>query len=160
MRLSHHLRQPQLTQNRKCGIFGHHLATHAIRYHRRGKHLMNSALMQAKAALVKLERERQETVVKLENLKTDLRQMGEPTADETDIDAYEREKTLALVHGLERKLDSLDRAIHLAQNGTYGICEQCGERIDPARLEILPHATLCLRCQRLFEQRNRRAFAT
>jgi len=121
---------------------------------------MNTALMQTKAALDKLERERQETLAKLENLKTDLRQMGEPTADETDIDAYEREKTLALVHGQQRKLDSLDRAIRLAQNGAYGICEQCGERIDPARLEILPQATLCLRCQRQFEQRNRRAFAT
>jgi len=53
----------------------------------------------------------------------------------------------------------MDRAIRLAQNGAYGICEQCGERIDPARLEILPQATLCLRCQRKFEQRNRRAFA-
>lgn len=121
---------------------------------------MNSALMQAKAALVKLERERQETVVKLENLKTDLRQMGEPTADETDIDAYEREKTLALAHSLEHKLNLLDRAIHLAQNGGYGICEQCGERIDPARLEILPQATLCLRCQRKFEHRNRRVYAS
>jgi len=119
---------------------------------------MNTALTQSKAALDKLERERAETLEKVEKLRTDLRRMGEPTADETDIDAYEREKTLALVHSLERKLDSLDRAIHLAQNGTYGICEQCGERIDPARLEILPQATLCLRCQRQFEQRNRRAF--
>jgi len=121
---------------------------------------MNTALTHSKAALDKLERERTETLEKLDNLRTDLRQMGEPTADETDTDTYEREKTLALVHGLERKLESLDRAIRLAQNGGYGICEKCGERIDPARLEILPHATLCLRCQRLFEQRNRRAFAT
>jgi len=134
------------------------LAAHAILYQARGKHPMNTALMQSKAALDKLERERIETLEKVENLRNDLRQMGEPTADETDIDAYEREKILALAHGLERKLESLDRAIHLAQNGAYGICEQCGERIDPARLEILPQATMCLRCQRQFEQRNRRVF--
>ena len=121
---------------------------------------MNSGPTRTKAALDKLDRERQETLAKLHNLRTDLRQMGEPSADETDIDAYEREKTLALVHSLQHKLDSLDRAIHLAQNGGYGICQQCGERIDPARLEILPQATLCLRCQRQFEHRNRRAFAT
>ena len=120
---------------------------------------MNTALTHSKAALDKLERERGETLEKLENLRMDLRRMGEPTADEADIDAYEREKTLALVHGLERKLESLERAMHLARNGAYGICEQCGERIDPARLEILPQATLCLRCQRQFEQRSRRAFA-
>ncbi|MBN1135003.1 MAG: TraR/DksA C4-type zinc finger protein [Anaerolineae bacterium] len=121
---------------------------------------MNTALTQSKAALGKLERERTETLEEVQNLRMDLRRMGEPTADETDIDAYEREKTLALMQSLERKLESLDRAIHLAQNGAYGICEQCGERIDPARLEILPHATLCLRCQRQFEQRNRRILAT
>jgi DnaK suppressor protein len=120
---------------------------------------MNTALTHTKAVLDKLERERTETLEKVKNLRTDLRQMGEPTADETDIAAYEREKTLALVHSLERKLESLDRAIQLAQKGSYGICEQCGERIDPARLEILPQATLCLRCQRQFEQRNKRVLA-
>jgi len=136
-------------------------ATQAIAdHHTRGKHRMNTALTHTKAALDKLERERTETLEKVENLRTDLRRMGEPTADEADIDAYEREKTLALVQGLERKLQSLDRAIRLAQNGAYGICEQCGERIDPARLEILPQATLCLRCQRQFEKRNRRILAT
>jgi len=138
----------------------HHLATHAIFYHTRGKQAMNSGPTRTKAALDKLDRERQETLAKLHNLRTDLRQMGEPSADETDIDAYEREKTLALAHSLEHKLDLLDRAIHLAQNGGYGICEQCGERIDPARLEILPQATLCLRCQRKFEHRNRRVYAS
>lgn len=120
---------------------------------------MDIALVHSKTALEKLERERSGTLEKVENLRADLRRMGEPATDETDIDTYEREKTLALVQSLERKLESLDRAIHLAQNGAYGICEQCGERIDPARLEILPQATLCLRCQRLFEQRNRRALA-
>jgi DnaK suppressor protein len=30
--------------------------------------------------------------------------------------------------------------------GDYGICEICGQVIDPARLEILPHTTLCVRC--------------
>jgi DnaK suppressor protein len=107
-------------------------------------------------AIDKLRQERRETEEKIEHLRADLRYMGEPTADDTDIDAYEREKTLALVQGLERKLESLDRAILMAQRGTYGYCEKCGARIDPARLEILPHATLCLKCQRDFERRNRR----
>jgi len=107
-------------------------------------------------AIDKLRQERRETEEKIDHLRMDLRHMGEPTADETDIDAYEREKTLALVQSMERKLESLDRAILIAQRGTYGICEQCGTRIDPARLDILPHATLCLKCQRDFERRNRR----
>jgi RNA polymerase-binding transcription factor DksA len=44
----------------------------------------------------------------------------------------------------------------LAKQGKYGICESCGERIDPARLEILPEATLCLNCQRELERTRRR----
>jgi RNA polymerase-binding transcription factor DksA len=108
-------------------------------------------------AVDKLRRERRETEEEIDHLRADLRQMGEPDADENDLDAYEREKTLALVQSLQRKLESLDRAILMAQRGTYGICETCGTRIDPARLEILPHATLCLKCQRDFERRNRRA---
>jgi DnaK suppressor protein len=117
---------------------------------------METATTYTKSALDRLEQERKETVEKLEHLRMDLRRMGEPTADEADVDAYEREKTLALVHSLERKLESLDRAIQLAQKGTYGFCETCGTRIDPGRLEILPQATLCLKCQREFERRSRR----
>jgi len=32
--------------------------------------------------------------------------------------------------------------------GTYGLCERCGNPIEPARLEALPHALLCLTCKR------------
>jgi RNA polymerase-binding transcription factor DksA len=82
--------------------------------------------------------------------------MAEPSADEADVDAYEREKTWALVQRLERKLESIDHALRLAQAGTYGVCEGCGSRIDPARLEILPEATLCLECQRKLERQSKR----
>jgi DnaK suppressor protein len=117
---------------------------------------MEVVATRVQANRAKLEAVREETVEKLEHLRLDLRNMAEPTADEADSDAYEREKTLALVQSLQRKLESIDRAIHLAQQGTYGICEGCGDRIDPARLEILPQATLCLKCQRDFERKNRR----
>jgi RNA polymerase-binding protein DksA len=106
--------------------------------------------------LAKLETERQEILEKLEHLREDLRSLAEPSADEADVDAYEREKIWALMQSLQRKLESTERAIEAAHKGTYGLCENCGERIDPARLEILPQATLCLKCQREFERRNRR----
>ena len=104
----------------------------------------------------RLESMRQETVAEIEHKRTDLRSMAEPSADEADINAYEREKTLALVLRLNRKLESVDHALHIAMNGTYGICETCGNRITPARLEILPEATLCLECQRQVERQNKR----
>lgn len=115
-----------------------------------------AATMTNQFAIDKLKLEQRETQEEIEHLRADLRQLGEPTADENDIDAPEREKTLAIVHRLEHKLESLERALQMAQRGTYGLCEQCGARIDPARLEILPHATLCLKCQRDYERRHRR----
>ena len=117
---------------------------------------MKTTTTQSQVEIERLELVRSEIREDMEHLRVDLRNMAEPSADEADLDAYEREKTLALIHTLERKLDSIDHALRLARNGTYGTCESCGERIDPARLEILPEATLCLNCQRQKERRNKR----
>jgi DnaK suppressor protein len=40
--------------------------------------------------------------------------------------------------------------------GNYGICERCGQQIDPARLEALPDTTLCLKCKQEIERLARR----
>jgi RNA polymerase-binding protein DksA len=117
---------------------------------------MEGTATQVQTDIERLEIMRQEIVVEIEHLRTDLRNMAEPSADEADIDAYEREKTWALVQRLQRKVESVDHALKMAKNGTYGICESCGDRITPARLEILPEATLCLECQRQKERQHKR----
>ena len=118
---------------------------------------MEPTLAQSQTEVARLEQIRQDLLEDLEHLRADLRNMAEPSADEADVDAYEREKTWALVQSLQYKLESIERAIQLAASGTYGICQSCGQRIDPARLEILPETTLCLACQRDYERRSRRA---
>jgi DnaK suppressor protein len=117
---------------------------------------MEGVAARVQSEVSRLETERQEILEKLEHLQEDLRSLAEPSADEADVDAYEREKIWALIQSQHRKLESTERALESARKGTYGICENCGERIDPARLEILPQATLCLKCQREFERRSRR----
>jgi RNA polymerase-binding protein DksA len=117
---------------------------------------MEGTATQVQTDIERLEAMRQEIVVEIEHLRVDLRNTAEPSADEADIDTYEREKTFALVQRLQRKLESVDHALRMARNGTYGICETCGDRITPARLEILPEATLCLECQRQAERQHRR----
>ena len=117
---------------------------------------MTGTLEQQELDIVKLRETRDELLEDIESLRRDLRAMAEPSADEADVDAYEREKTWALIQRLQAKRESVERAILAAERGTYGICESCGEAIDPARLEILPEATLCLECQRQFERRVRR----
>ena len=50
--------------------------------------------------------------------------------------------------GRERKLlKKIDDAIEKIDNGTYGICESCGEEINIRRLEARPVTTMCIECK-------------
>jgi len=100
----------------------------------------------------KLQEERAETLADLDCLREYLRGEVDADAEEADPDIYEREKTLALIRTLENKLGSIEQALRLAEKGTYGICERCGEKIDPARLKALPHTTLCVDCKSQMER--------
>jgi len=45
----------------------------------------------------------------------------------------------------------IQEALRRKQEGTYGICANCGHKIPKARLDARPEATLCIDCQRLQE---------
>jgi DnaK suppressor protein len=104
----------------------------------------------------KLRQEIAETRAEIDRLRGYLKIEVDPSADEGDPDFYEREKNLALVQSLEHKVESLEWALRLAEQGIYGTCERCGQRIDPARLEIMPEATLCVECKTELERGARR----
>jgi DnaK suppressor protein len=55
-------------------------------------------------------------------------------------DTFEREKDLAILEGLETELAEVEAALRRLDDGTYGIDEVTGERIDPDRLEARPEA--------------------
>jgi RNA polymerase-binding transcription factor DksA len=55
-------------------------------------------------------------------------------------ETFEREKDLAILEGLETELAEVEAALRRLDEGTYGVDEVTGERIDPARLEALPNA--------------------
>jgi len=40
----------------------------------------------------------------------------------------------------------IQAALERIANGTYGICEGCGEEITAARLQVIPEATRCVNC--------------
>ncbi len=42
----------------------------------------------------------------------------------------------------------IDAALQRIDNGTFGICLQCGEEINPKRLEVDPTAHVCIECAR------------
>ncbi len=80
---------------------------------------------------------------------------GEDSVDAA-ADIYEREKTLAIIQTLENKLLGIEHALRAAEKGSYGICEVCGQPIDPERLDAVPHTTTCVKCQAKLERRPRR----
>jgi DnaK suppressor protein len=59
----------------------------------------------------------------------------------------EMEKRLALENRLNNLLLEVERALQKLETGSYGKCDSCGITIDPARMEALPQAILCLDCR-------------
>jgi RNA polymerase-binding protein DksA len=62
-------------------------------------------------------------------------------------DAMEREKAFLFASAEGRLLYSINQALRRLYRNEYGICESCGKEIGKARLEAVPHATLCVACQ-------------
>jgi DnaK suppressor protein len=71
---------------------------------------------------------------------------GNHMADDA-TEAYEQAKELALHQNAKHLLSQVTEALQRFEDGTYGLCTLCGAEIDPARIEALPYATLCLHCQ-------------
>ncbi len=103
----------------------------------------------------RLKAERNQIVTQIRHLQDSVRSEVERDLEEGDPALYEREKNLALLQNLERELGAVEYALSLAEKGVYGICENCGERIDPARLKAIPQATLCLKCKTEMERKKR-----
>jgi len=67
--------------------------------------------------------------------------------EEEAAETVELEKRMSLEKRLKEQLAEVEKALHKFENGTYGLCENCGQPIDPARLEALPEAMLCMKCK-------------
>jgi RNA polymerase-binding transcription factor len=82
---------------------------------------------------------------------------GDVSFDEDSVDAgsftSEREKDLSIAQNARDLLDKMTKALQKIDDGTYGICESCGKRIDAARVKALPHVLLCLSCKKAEERR-------
>ena len=68
--------------------------------------------------------------------------------DESADDAQEYDNMLSLEHSLELKLKDVKSALEKIENGTYGICENCGKKITEERLLVCPEAKTCLNCNK------------
>lgn len=61
---------------------------------------------------------------------------------------YDRELDEGLEEGAQQTLDDIDLALRKLDEGSYGVCEVCGEPIGADRLSAIPWARLCIDDQR------------
>ena len=54
-----------------------------------------------------------------------------------------------------RLILKIEDALKLIEEGTFGICEECGEEISEGRLMARPVTTLCIQCKRRMEAQER-----
>ncbi len=62
-------------------------------------------------------------------------------------DAMEREQNMMLAASLSRTLEDIELALGKIAENRYGPCDNCGNPIDPKRLDALPYARFCMTCQ-------------
>ncbi|OYN94669.1 TraR/DksA family transcriptional regulator [Propionibacteriaceae bacterium ES.041] len=62
--------------------------------------------------------------------------------------AVDRAMADALRRGARDQLQRIDAALERLDEGTYGVCANCGRPIGDERLEALPTTTLCVDCAR------------
>ena len=105
----------------------------------------------------RLEADRQQLVGDIEALQVENQAqqddagIGNHLADDAS-DVMNRERNLALRGNAEDLLSQVDAALQRLDAGSYGVCERCGQPINPERLEALPYAIHCITCQSAIER--------
>ncbi len=82
--------------------------------------------------------------------------------DPTDRANLETDRNFLLrIRDRERKLIlKIKEALARIEEGTFGICEECGEEISEERLRARPVTTLCIECKTKAEEEERKKLTT
>jgi RNA polymerase-binding transcription factor DksA len=65
---------------------------------------------------------------------------------------YSWEMALNRKERATQQQEELHLALERIKAGVYGVCQQCGQPINPERLEILPATPLCVTCSAAVEE--------
>ena len=123
-------------------------------------HMMTTTKFKKQHELLTTEKQR--LITELELLQTtassaEERREGSPFGkrEEEATETLELEKRLVLENRLRQEMAAIDHALQKFEKGTYGLCDNCGQTIDPDRLEALPQATLCMKCKALLAKNGK-----
>ncbi|MFI5298833.1 MAG: TraR/DksA family transcriptional regulator [Polyangiales bacterium] len=84
-----------------------------------------------------------------ETLEEDMTLDTNDLPDEMDLASSEYLQSFTFrLRGREKTfLDKISKAIERIDDGSFGVCEECGDDISVKRLEARPETTLCIRCK-------------
>ncbi|MDP8972552.1 MAG: TraR/DksA C4-type zinc finger protein [Actinomycetota bacterium] len=110
----------------------------------------------------RLEELRAELARMVEGLEEDQQDRAESEGDMTENDSgdmsqslFTREMDATVEQTMEKRLESVDRALQKIEEGTYGICDDTGEPIPRGRLEAMPEAIYTVEAQQRRERERR-----
>ena len=96
-----------------------------------------------------LENRLQELLSQADDTVSGMTSANENFPDPTDRASLEADRNFLLrIRDRESKLiKKIKQALDRIENGTYGICESCGEEISVKRLKARPVTTQCIECK-------------
>ena len=107
---------------------------------------------------IRLLEERRKILNDIEKLVQESNELGKdgtPDIGDEASDLSSRQLLLSLNEADRNKLREIDEALERIEEGTYGICEECGEPISLKRLEVKPTAIYCVECKSRLEQHQK-----
>lgn len=104
-----------------------------------------------------LEKMKKDIYADVEQTLTEMNTQSGNIPDPNDRASVESDRSFELrLRGREQKLmEKIDEALARIEEGTYGICDECGEDITVKRLEARPVAKFCIDCKTKQEQREK-----
>jgi DnaK suppressor protein len=100
-------------------------------------------------------KEREQIIGEVKQIYESSKEMGQDGIQDIGDEAaniYNKQILLSLNENERMRLQEVDESLDRIENGTYGICEECGEPIGLKRLEVRLVAKYCVPCKTKLEK--------
>src|SRR5574339_142393 len=97
----------------------------------------------------KLQQQKQELLARAAKVRADITRSSGPLEKDFAEQVVQMENDAVLAgigEATAAELAQINRALAQLDQGTYGICSQCGQPIDARRLQVLPYSDRCISC--------------
>jgi len=103
-----------------------------------------------------LKAKKEELSLRLERISANLQRGFNADSKEMAKELEDSEVVDALGNEAREEIAKISAALLRLDNGRYGICSECAEPIEAARMEVYPYADECIECATFDERRRAR----